>query len=260
MQSAWPFASRKYSPIVTPVYGAMYWSGAGSVQDLHHLRDRRELLADRHVEAEDVLPFLVDDRVDADSGLARPAIADDELALAASDRDHRVDRLDPRLQRLLHRSAIDDARRVTLDRPGLLGVDGALAVHRLTQGVHHATDERLPDGDLGDAIGPLDDVALLDELVVAEEHRTDLVLFEVQDHAHDVAGEREQLARHRVLEPVDARDAVADFDDAPDLLEVDLRLVARQLALDDFADLSGLDHRFLLSPYPCARRWCSRAS
>ncbi len=30
MQSAWPFASRKYSPIVTPVYGAMYWSGAGS--------------------------------------------------------------------------------------------------------------------------------------------------------------------------------------------------------------------------------------
>ena len=30
MQSAWRFASRKYSPIVTPAYGAMYWSGAGS--------------------------------------------------------------------------------------------------------------------------------------------------------------------------------------------------------------------------------------
>src|SRR3546814_8594932 len=32
------------------------------------------------------------------------------------------------------------------------------------------------------------------------------------------------------------------LDDAADLLQVDLRLEARQLALDDFADLSGLDH------------------
>src|SRR5213592_4000153 len=30
MQSAWRFPSRKYSPIVTPAYGAMYWRGAGS--------------------------------------------------------------------------------------------------------------------------------------------------------------------------------------------------------------------------------------
>ncbi len=30
MQSAWRLESRKYSPIVTPVYGAMYCSGAGS--------------------------------------------------------------------------------------------------------------------------------------------------------------------------------------------------------------------------------------
>ena len=30
MQSAWRLLSRKYSPIVTPAYGAMYWRGAGS--------------------------------------------------------------------------------------------------------------------------------------------------------------------------------------------------------------------------------------
>ena len=30
MQSAWRLESRKYSPMVTPAYGAMYWSGAGS--------------------------------------------------------------------------------------------------------------------------------------------------------------------------------------------------------------------------------------
>ena len=70
--------------------------------------------------------------------------------------------------------------------------------------------------------------------------------FEVQHDADDVARELEQLAGHGLLEPVDARDAVADLDDATDLLEVDLRLVARELALDDLADLSGLDHVYPL--------------
>src|SRR5256884_3939858 len=95
---------------------------------------------------------------------------------------------------------------------------------------------------LGDAVGALDRIAFLDGAVVAEEHGADVVLFEVEDHADDVAGELQQLAGHRLLEPVDARDAVADLDDAADLLQIDLRLVARQLTLDDLADLTRFDH------------------
>ena len=56
-----------------------------------------------------VLALLVDDRVDGDGGLAGLAVADDELALAAADGDHRVDGLDAGLQRLLDRLALDDA-------------------------------------------------------------------------------------------------------------------------------------------------------
>src|SRR6185436_16897011 len=84
--------------------------------------------------------------------------------------------------------------------------------------------------------------AFLDRLVVAEEDRAHLLLLEVEHHPDDVTRERQQLARHRFVETVDARDAVADLDNATDLLEVDLRLVARELALDDFTDLSGVDH------------------
>jgi hypothetical protein len=53
--------------------------------------------------------LLVDDRVHRDGGLARLAVADDQLALAAADRDHRVDGLDAGLQRLLDRRPIGDA-------------------------------------------------------------------------------------------------------------------------------------------------------
>ena len=60
--------------------------------------------------------LLVDDRVHRHGRLARLAIADDQLALAAADRHHAVNRLESGLHRLAHRLAIHDARRKPLDR------------------------------------------------------------------------------------------------------------------------------------------------
>src|SRR3546814_4002918 len=55
----------------------------------HHVGDRAVLLADRDVDALNAGALLVDDRVDRHRGLAGLAVADDQLALAAADRDHR---------------------------------------------------------------------------------------------------------------------------------------------------------------------------
>ena len=151
-----------------------------------HLRDRRLLLADRVVNADDVLAALVDDRVDRDGGLAGLAVADDQLALAAADRDHRVDRLQPGLHRLLDRRAIDDARGDALDRhltasaaigplPSI-GWPSALTTRPTSSGADRHGD---------DAAGPLDRVPFLDLRVVAEEHRADALLFQVQRDAED---------------------------------------------------------------------------
>src|SRR5207245_1261588 len=92
-------------------------------------------------------------------GLAGAPVADDQLALTAPDRDHGVDRLEACLQGLLHRAAIDDPRRVALDRSELRGGDRPLAVHGLTERVHDATDQRFADRPLRDAVGALDVLA-----------------------------------------------------------------------------------------------------
>ena len=63
--------------------------------------------------------LLVDDRVDDHRGLAGLAVTDDQLALAAADRDQRVDRLQAGLHRLMHRLARDDAGRLDLDAAAL---------------------------------------------------------------------------------------------------------------------------------------------
>ena len=52
---------------------------------------------------------------------------------------------------------------------------------------------------------------------LAHEDAADVVLLEVQGEAEDAVRELEQLARHDLLEAVDAGDAVADGDDGPDL-------------------------------------------
>src|SRR5687768_18025671 len=48
----------------------------------------------------------------------------------------------------------------------------------------------------------LDRVAFLDGIRVAEEHRTDCLLLEVQGHAANAVGELQQLARESALEAV----------------------------------------------------------
>ena len=167
------------------------------LQPLVHLHDRRRLLADRDVEALHVLVVLVEDRVDRDRRLARRAVADDQLALAAADVRHRVDRLDAGLQRLLHRLPRDHARRLELERPRLVRVDRALAVERVPERVDDAAEQRLADGNARDAAGAAHRLALADVLPLAEERDADVVLLEVEREPDDAVLELEHLRARR---------------------------------------------------------------
>src|SRR3990172_9039031 len=216
---------------------------------LDHLGDRRLLLADRHVDADDAGPLLVDDRVEGHGGLARLAVADDELALPAADRDHRVDRLDAGLERLLDRLAPDDPRGLDLDAAEFLRLEGAPSVDRLPEGVQDASDQGVPDRHFDDAAGAADDVSFLDEMVVSQKRDADVVLLEVQHDPPDVPGEIEKLSRHRLLQAVDAGDAVSDGQDDAGLGHVEAGFVALDLASEDLRDFFGADvHDVCLTP------------
>src|SRR5262249_37426679 len=150
------------------------------------------------------------------------AVADDQLALAAADVRHRVDRLDPGLQRLLHRLALDDARRLELERPALARLHRALAVERGAERGCGAAQPRHAYRHRGDVAGAADGVALLDLVPRAEERNADVVLLEVERDADDTVVQLEQLQRDAVLEAVHPGDAVAELEDGADLGEVRL--------------------------------------
>src|SRR6266576_4485188 len=138
------------------------------------LRNGGRLLTDRDVDADDVRVLLVQDRVDQDRRLAGLPVADDQLALAAPDVRHRVDRLYPRLERLLHRLPGNDARRLELEWARLRRLDWPEAVERVAERVDDAAEQPFADRDARDLAGPLDRLAFLDVLPLAEERGADV--------------------------------------------------------------------------------------
>ena len=202
--------------------------GALALEHGHGLGDGGELLADGHIDADDALALLIDDGVDGHGGLAGLPVTDDELALPAADGDQRVDGLDARLQRGIDRLACDDAGRDALDRAGGRGVDRALVVDGVAEHVDHAADELWAHRHLDHGARGLDRVALLDLGVVTQDHGTDCLLFEVEGHALDAAGELQELTGECAFEAIDASDAVTDLHDGADRTRLHARIRTRR--------------------------------
>ena len=184
-------------------------------------RHRRFLLADGHVEALYVGVLLVDDRVDADGRLAGLAVADDQLALSASDGSHRVDCLDAGLQGLIHRLALGHAVCDHLDGASLGGGHRAGAVQGVSQRVDYPAQHRLAHRHAQQPAGAADLVALVDLEKIAEDNHTHRVLFEVEGQAEDVAGKLDHLARHHSRQPVHPGNPISHLDYPANFANVD---------------------------------------
>ena len=113
-------------------------------------------LPDGNIDADQVLAFLIDDRVNGDGRFAGLAVADDEFALAAPDGDHRINGLDAGLDRGIHILAFDHASGDAFDGTVIRELDRPFAVDRFAQGIDHPADQPIANRDRGDAPGGAD--------------------------------------------------------------------------------------------------------
>src|SRR5262245_41324506 len=214
------------------------------LQHLDELGDAGTLLADRDVDAVQldllvvrlVERLLVEDGVEDDRSLAGLAVADDQFALAAADRNERVDGL-----QLVHRLAWNDARRLHVDAAALLGLDRLLPVDRVAERIDHAAEQPLTHRHVDDGARALDGLAFLDLAVVAEDDDADIVHFEVERHAAHATLELDHFAGFDVVEAVDAGDAVTDRQHLPDLGDLGFLAEILDLLLEDCRDFGGAD-------------------
>ncbi len=218
-------------------------------QPLHHSCNGRQFLTDGHVDADDVIALLVDDGVDGDGRLAGATVADDQFALATANGDHRVDRLDAGLQRLVDRLPNDDARGNHLHRAAPRLLDGSLAIDRLPQRVYHPAKRGGSDRHIQQAAGATNFVAFTQLEVVAHDGGADIVLFEVQHQTVDRLtrlgrSKLDHLAGNRGHQSVDTGDAVFHFQDGADVFGVDGRQIGGRYFLEkDFFEFAGAKDR-----------------
>jgi len=90
----------------------------------------RAALADRAVDADDVLTALVQDGVHRHGGLPRLAIAQDQLPLTAPDGHQRIDDLEAGLERYADGGTVEDGRGIALDRPAHGGLERTVPIER----------------------------------------------------------------------------------------------------------------------------------
>ncbi len=182
-------------------------------EHLHELRDGGALLADRDIDAIQLLVFvrlrvkrlLVQDRVERDRGLASLAVADDQLALAAADRDQGVDGLEAGRHRLVHRLARNNAGRLDVHALAFGRLDRAFSINGIAERIDDAAQKSLADRRIHDGAGALDGLAFLDLAVGAEDHDADVVAFEIERHAARAVLELDHFAGLDIVQTVDAR-------------------------------------------------------
>ncbi len=226
------------------------------LEHLDKLRDGRALLAAGHIDAVELFLFrtrdmdrlLVQYRVEDDRGLARLPVADDELALAAADRDQGVDGLEAGRHRLMHGFARNDAGRLDVDAAPFLRSDRALAVDRIAERIDHAAQELAADRHFHDGAGALDGVAFLDVAVGAEDHDADIVDLEIEGHATDAVRELDHFAGLHIVEAIDAGDAVADGEHLADLGHFGFLAEVLDLLLENCGNFGGANIHVSRSP------------
>ena len=81
--------------------------------------------------------------------------------------------------------------------------------------------------------------------ILAEQHRTDLILFEVHGDAGNAVAEIDEFAGHNLFEAMDTRNTVADGNDGSDFAHVNGAVVILDLLPENISDLvcPNLSHR-----------------
>jgi hypothetical protein len=84
-----------------------------------------------------------------------------------------------------------------------VGNDLAFSVDGISESVHHTADHRVSNRNAHDSFRTLYFVAFFDLLEVAEQHRTDLVFFEVERKTANTVRVFQQLTGHDLFKTVD---------------------------------------------------------
>ena len=161
---------------------------------------------------------MVQDGIYCDRRLTGLSVADNQLPLPASDREHGVNRQNTGLERLLDRLTVNNARRFLLDRAVIVRRNLSLAVDRRSQCIYNSSKIGISDWNTRLLLRACDLCALFDASVFSENDTADLIALDILHHTSDAILEDHDLTIHGMLNAIDGRNSVSYPDDRADFL------------------------------------------
>ena len=221
-------------------------------QHIHQSSHRSRFLSDSHIDAINrltvpVIIQLIQNRIDGNRRLSGLAVTDNQLPLPASDRHHRVDRLDPRLQRLFHRLAINHPRRFSFQRQRhQIALNRACPVDRFTQRIDNTPQQSFAHIDRSNVPRPLCGEILPHPVGRVQQHHSHMIFFQVHRHSPHAVLKLDQLAGSHIIQSENIRHSVAHFQHRTDFLQLSLHINIFQLLLKYIRYFTCFNHNFYL--------------
>ena len=206
---------------------------AGILQFIHKSGNRRSLLSDSDIDTDYILPLLVDNGIDSNRCLTGLSVADNQLSLSPSDRNHGVNGFDSSLQRLFNRLSFDNAGCRTFYSTELRALNGACSINRLSDGIHYSTNQRLANRYRNNSSCTLYTLSFLDSHIGTEKDSGNTGFFQVLRHTESTVTKLQKLTRHTVCKAGNSGNTVTNRKDGAGFILYDSILVIFNLASND---------------------------
>src|SRR5690606_33384720 len=127
---------------------------------------------------------LVDDCIDSNCSLSSLTVADDQLTLTTTDRNHGVDSLDTSLKRFVYRLSVDYAGSFALKRHFIeIALNWTFAINWFTKRVDNTSDHTITYLNRSDVTGTANCISFVNTFGVTHQYGTHVIFFKVKHHA-----------------------------------------------------------------------------
>ena len=215
-------------------------------QCIDQLGDCRCLLSDCHINTDDTLSLLIQNRIHRNRRFTGLTVADDQLTLSTADRKHGINRQNSGLQRNSDGFTLHDTRRLLLDRAIPGRCDLSFPVNGSSQRINDSSKKGISNRKPCLFARTHCSGTLADTGISSKQNTAYLISADILYHTAHAIVKNNDFAVHCVIQPVDIGNSVADVADNAYLLLLRLEIKILDLAFQDGDDpLQALSLRSL---------------
>ena len=167
-------------------------------QFAYYVGNRRCFLTDSHINTDNACTFLVNDGIQCYGCFTGLTVTNDQLTLATTNRNHRINSFQTGLHWLVNRFTRNHAWRNFFNWSSQCCIDWAFSIDRTTQCINYAANQFATDRYFQNTAGTSNCIAFFNVFVLTQHYGTDGVALQVHGQTESVTGEFEHLTLHRV--------------------------------------------------------------